>query len=153
MEQSSFRSFDWISCLLLTVASVLVTFAFQESGITPNSWTSALFLAPLIIGVLSWLALLAWEWAVDRFWSSLLSMLPLRLLRRRIYHAAALVTLFTGYPYFLIIFNLPLRFQVVNSMSSLSAGIGLLPLVGSSAYVKPSSVCFLVMLVVASGQS
>ena len=136
-ERRSIRQLDFISGMLLISASVLIVFAFQESGIRTNSWRTAIFLAPLIIGSFCGLALFVWEWTVDRLWANnMLSMLPLRLLKRRIYLAAALSTLLTGFPYFLIIYSLPLRFQVVNRMTPLAAGLGILPMVGSTAYVE-----------------
>jgi hypothetical protein len=112
-ERVSLRQLDFVSSMLLIAASVLVVFSFQESGIKTNSWTTATFLAPLIIGCLCWLLLFAWEWTVDRLWPNIL----------------------TGFPYFVIVFSLPLRFQVVNQKSPLSAGLGILPMVGSTAYV------------------
>jgi hypothetical protein len=38
-----------------------------------------------------------------------------------------------GFPYFVVIYALPSRFQVVNERSSLASGVALLPLLGSSA--------------------
>ncbi|TGO53866.1 hypothetical protein BCON_0116g00100 [Botryotinia convoluta] len=38
-----------------------------------------------------------------------------------------------GFPYFVVIYSLPLRFQVVNGKSPLTAGLGLLPMLGSTA--------------------
>ena len=135
-ERQSLRQLDVVSCVLLIAASVLVVLAFQESGINPDSWRTAAFLAPLIVGCFCWLVLFAWEWFIDRFWPNVLSMMPLRLLKRRVYVAAALSTLLTGFPYFVIIYSLPLRFQVVNEMTPLAAGLGILPMVGSAAYAE-----------------
>lgn len=132
-ERQSVKQLDFVSTILLIAASVLVVFSLQESGIKANSWRTATFLVPLIIGCLCWLLLFAWEWTVDRRWANLLSMLPLRLLKRRVYLAATLATMFTGFPYFLVIYSLPLRFQVVNNMSPLAAGVKILPMVGSTA--------------------
>ena len=47
--------------------------------------------------------------------------------------AGVLATMLTGFPYFVVIYSLPLYFQVVNGKSALLAGIGLLPLLGSAA--------------------
>lgn len=38
-----------------------------------------------------------------------------------------------GFPYFMVVFALPIRLQVVNQKSALIAGIALLPLLGSVA--------------------
>lgn len=42
-------------------------------------------------------------------------------------------TLLGGFPYFVVIYSLPLRMQVVNSKSPLVAGVALLPMLGSVA--------------------
>ena len=47
--------------------------------------------------------------------------------------AYVLATLLIGFPYFLIIYALPLRFQVVNGKTPLVAGLSLLPMLGASA--------------------
>jgi hypothetical protein len=44
-----------------------------------------------------------------------------------------LITMMTGFPYFIVIYALPLRFQVVNGKSPLAAGVSLLPVLGSVA--------------------
>jgi hypothetical protein len=138
-ERQSIRQLDFVSCILLIAASILVVFAFQQSGTETNSWRTAIFLAPLIIGCFCWLLLFAWEWTVDQLWVNMLSMLPLRLLKRRVYLAAVSSTLLTGFPYFVIVYSLPLRFQVVNGMTPLAAGLGILPMVGSVAYAEALS--------------
>ncbi|KAB8303027.1 hypothetical protein EYC80_004481 [Monilinia laxa] len=42
-------------------------------------------------------------------------------------------TLLLGFPYLMVIYSLPLRLQVVNGKSPLTAGLGLLPMLGSTA--------------------
>jgi len=44
-----------------------------------------------------------------------------------------LSTMFIGFPYFLVIYSLPLRIQVVNNKSPLVAGVALLPMLISVA--------------------
>lgn len=133
-QRRALRELDFIGCLLLIAASVLIVFAFQEGGLQPDGWGTARFIAPLVAGVVGWLLLFGWEVAVARFWaSSVAAIFPLRLLKRRVYTAGALSTLLTGFPYLLIVYGLPLRFQVVNQKSALVAGIGLLPLLGAAA--------------------
>lgn len=60
-------------------------------------------------------------------------MFPLRLVKHRIYMAYVLATLLMGFPYFLVIYALPLRFQVVNGKTPLVAGVSLLPMLGAVA--------------------
>ncbi|MCJ1392789.1 hypothetical protein MMC18_005660 [Xylographa bjoerkii] len=133
-ERRSFRELDLVGCVLLIAASVLVVFSFQEGGLGVNAWESAIFIAPLLIGCVCWTLLFGWEVTVARLWEhSIAAIFPLRLMKRRVYMAGVLCTLLSGFPYFVVIYSLPLRFQVVNEKSALLAGIGLLPMLGSAA--------------------
>jgi hypothetical protein len=119
---------------LVIAASVLVVFPFQEAGVKSNIWKSAIFIVPLIFGCLCWCLLFGWEFLVQRFWEdSFASMFPLRLVKKRVYMAYVISTLLIGFPYFMIIYSLPLRFQVVNGKSPLMAGVSLLPMLGAVA--------------------
>lgn len=48
------------------------------------------------------------------------------------------MSFFTGFPFFVVIINLPLRFQIVNGDSPIMAGVHLLPMLGTSAVGKPT---------------
>ncbi|MCJ1433471.1 hypothetical protein MMC27_002833 [Xylographa pallens] len=133
-ERRSFRELDIVGCVLLIAASVLVVFSFQEGGLGVNAWGSAIFIAPLLIGCVCWALLFGWEAIVARRWEhSIAAIFPQRLMKRRVYMAGVLCTLLSGFPYFVVIYSLPLRFQVVNEKSALLAGIGLLPMLASAA--------------------
>ena len=139
-KRRSITQIDIVGILLLIAASVLVVFSFQEGGINPDAWRSALFIAPLVIGIICWIALAGWEVMVARLWeTSIASIAPLRLLKNRVYSSGAFATLLMGFPYFVVIYNLPLRFQIVNQKSALLAGIGLLPMLGASAIASMMS--------------
>jgi hypothetical protein len=128
------KELDIIGATLIIAASVLTVFSFQEAGLKPNSWKTAIFVAPLIIGCLGWAALFGWEILVARFWESrFATMFPLRLMKHRVYMGHAASTLLVGFPYFMVIYSLPLRIQVVNGKSQLIAGVSLLPMLGSVA--------------------
>lgn len=130
----SWKELDILSTTLVIAASVLFVFSFQEAGLKIGSWTSAIFIVPLVIGVLCWAALLGWEVLVARKWEArIATMFPLRLIKRRVYMGHFVTTLLGGFPYFVVIYSLPLRMQVVNSKSPLVAGIALLPMLGSVA--------------------
>lgn len=133
-QRRPFRSIDFLGGVLLVAASVLVVFALQEGGLQAGAWGKAIFIAPLIVGVFCWAALLGWEILVSHRWEdSISSVMPMRLLKSRIYSIAAVATILMGFPLFAIMFSLPTRFQVVNDKSTLAAGIGLLPLLGAAA--------------------
>ena len=133
-ERRPLRELDIVGSALLIAASVLVVFSLQEGGLNANAWGTALFIAPLLIGCLCWILLFGWEVTVAHFWEgTVAAIFPLRLLKRRVYMAGVLSATMMGFPFFLIIYSFPIRFQVVNEMSALSAGIGLLPMLGSTA--------------------
>ena len=133
-QRRSFRELDFVGCILLIAASVLFVFAFQEGGIRTNAWGTALVIAPLVIGSVCWIFLFGWEFTVEKMREQdIAAIFPFRFLRFRVYMAGVTATLLSGFPYFLVIYSLPLRFQVVNEKSPLLAGIGLLPLLGASA--------------------
>ncbi|KAI2619234.1 major facilitator superfamily transporter [Hypoxylon sp. NC1633] len=133
-ERRSWKELDYVGSILLIAAAVLVVYPFQNAGIQADQWSKAIFIAPLVIGVALWLALLAWSIFVDRCWrDSIAAAFPIRLLQDRVYASAVLNTLLLGFPYMLIIYAFPLRLQIVNDKDPLLAGVMLLPMLGSSA--------------------
>lgn len=133
-ERKPLKQLDIVGSFLLIAASVLVVFAFQESGVHPNFWGTALFIAPLVTGCVCWFLLFGWEITVGNFMQESVSPLfPKSLFKRRVYVAGAFTALITGFPYYVIIYNIPLRLQIVNGKSPLTAGLGLLPLLVSTA--------------------
>jgi hypothetical protein len=137
MRHAQLRSWiqlDIFGAIFVIAAAVLVVFAFQEAGLHPTNWKSALFIAPLLFGLLCYVLLFGWEVLVAKRWEDrFATMFPLRLIKRRTYMGYVLVTLISGFPYFMIIYSLPTRMQVVNEKSQLVAGLSLLPMVGTVA--------------------
>ncbi|KAI0817782.1 major facilitator superfamily transporter [Xylaria sp. FL0064] len=134
LQRRSWRELDYLGSSLLIAAIVLIVFPFQTVGTATNQWDQAIFLAPLIIGLIALLGVFAWSLFADRRWGDkLAAALPMTLLRDRVYASAVLNTMFLGFPYILIIYAFPLRSQVVNGKDALIAGVMLLPMLGSSA--------------------
>lgn len=135
MTRRTWREFDYVGSFLIIAAAVLVVFSFQNAGESPGTtWGTATFIAPLTVGLILWLALLAWGYLAGRAFEGRLALtFPIDLFRKRAYAAAAISTLLLGYPYFMINYAFPLRAQVVDDKSSLMAGIMLLPMLGSVA--------------------
>lgn len=133
-EHRSFRQLDWIGCMLLITASILSVFAFQQAGLDSNAWKRPIFIAPLVVGLLCWLLLIAWEVALAQYWEdSIDAIIPLRMFKSRVFSTGVLATLLTGFTYLLVVYNLPVRLEAVNQKSPLGAGVGILPLVGGAA--------------------
>ncbi|KAG5976515.1 hypothetical protein E4U58_003347 [Claviceps cyperi] len=137
LHQHSWTELDYPGAILTIAAAVLVVFAFQNAGgsnSTNNHWSSALFIAPLTLGILSWMALFAWQYAIERRFAARFSpIFPIRLFHHAIYSSGLLNTLLLGFPYLLLIYVVPLRIQVVGGKSALLAGIMLLPMLVSVA--------------------
>lgn len=93
-ERRSIKELDIFGAFLVIAASVLVVFAFQEAGLKPNSWNTALFIAPLLVGCFFWVALFGWEVIVAKYWEGhIATMFPLRLIKQRIFMGYFLCTL------------------------------------------------------------
>ncbi|KAG6175205.1 hypothetical protein E4U51_005061 [Claviceps purpurea] len=137
LHRHSWKELDYPGAILTIAAAVLVVFAFQNAGGSSsinNHWSSALFIAPLTLGILSWIALFAWQYAVERRFASRFSpIFPIRLFHHAMYSSGLLNTLLLGFPYLLLIYVVPLRIQVVGGKSALLAGIMLLPMLVSVA--------------------
>lgn len=134
IEKRPWGSLDYPGSFLLVAAAVLVVFAFQNAGIDSSQWGQPIFIAPIVVGVLCWIGLFVWEAVVDRRWRDrLAAAFPLELLRNRVYTCGVLNTLFMGYPFMTTVYAFPLRTQVVNGKSPLTAGLMLLPMLGSVA--------------------
>ncbi|KAI0442121.1 major facilitator superfamily transporter [Xylaria telfairii] len=134
LERRSWRELDYLGSFMLIAATVLVVFPFQNAGGAVGQWGQAIFLAPVIVGVIAFLGVFAWSLFLYRRWGDkIAAALPMSLLRNRIYSSAALNTTFLGFPYIAIIYAFPIRCQVVNGKDALIAGVMLLPMLGSSA--------------------
>jgi hypothetical protein len=134
LERRSWWELDYLGSALLIAATVLVVFPFQNAGGATNQWDQAVFLAPLIIGLIAFLGVFAWSIFVDRRWGDkMAATLPMNLLSNRVYASAVLNTMFLGFPYILIVYAFPLRCQTVNGEGPLIAGVMLLPVLGASA--------------------
>lgn len=132
------KQLDITGCILLIASTVLIVFSFQQAGIrsssSSSSWTEPIFLAPLLTGLICLSLLFIWEVLVAKYWEdSIATMFPLRLMKRRVYMGYVLSTLLAGFPYFMVMFALPVRMQVVGQKTALMAGVSLLPMLGTIA--------------------
>lgn len=144
--------FDVIGSLLLLAASVLVVFGLHEGGTGAYPFGNSVVIGTLVVGGLCWIFLLSWSFMLSRpRWSNIASIYPWELFTNRVLMAGIMSvhplsiwenirfltrnrsTLFTGFTFLVVIFNLPLRSQIVNAESPATAGIHLLPLLGAMA--------------------
>ena len=118
---------DFIGALLLLSASVLLVFALEEAD-TRFAWDSAAIIASLICACICWILFPMWEYYADQSHSAQEPIFRIRLLKDRIVSGMMLYGFFTGFPFMVVIVNLPQRFQAIDVVSPLFAGIYLLPL-------------------------
>ncbi|KAF2821463.1 MFS general substrate transporter [Ophiobolus disseminans] len=124
---SSIRArIDWLGAVLVLGASVLLVVALENAGLR-HPWKSALVVAPLTISGVMWVLLLAWEWKVTRDDGTREPVFPWRFIENRVSFGMMLTIFLLGPPSVVAIFSIPQRFQVVNNMSPLAAGVRILP--------------------------
>ncbi|KAI1088164.1 putative efflux pump antibiotic resistance protein [Rostrohypoxylon terebratum] len=117
---------DLPGSMLLLCAVLSFTACFQEAD-SRFPWKSAYVITLLIVSVLLFLALLLWERHVTQAGKVREPVLPWRFFTNRVMVSIILVMALVGGPMSVTTFQLPQRFQLVNGLSSLDAGIRLLP--------------------------
>ncbi|KAL6884369.1 major facilitator superfamily transporter [Trichoderma longibrachiatum] len=129
------RQFDFVGTVLGIAASVLVVFAFQNAGESgPGIWGRAVFIAPVVTGLACWVGVVAWGYAIEKWFAHcIVPVFPIQLFRIQRYARSALTTFLVGYPHLLLIFSFPIRMQIVSGKSPLIAGLMLLPMLGTVA--------------------
>lgn len=149
-DPKSIRKFDVLGCFLLIVGCVLPTFAFQHQGQSGASWDDPLFIGSLVGGTVSWVLLILWQVRAAAHPGFINPVLPLHLLRHRRLAATAINSLFmgmlfnnsrglfpltvwVGFGLFTVVYDVPLRLQIVNGKSPLQGGLGLLTMLCCAA--------------------
>ncbi|KAF4952660.1 hypothetical protein FGADI_6550 [Fusarium gaditjirri] len=135
-ERRTWKELDFLGSLLAIAAAVLVVFSFQNAGTERSShgWKTSIFIAPLVCGLLACGLLVAWQIFIQHRWHDRFApAFPINIFRNRVYSTAVVNTLLNGFPYLLLIYTIPLRFQVVSGKSALISGVMLLPMLGTAA--------------------
>ncbi|KAH9906955.1 putative efflux pump antibiotic resistance protein [Xylariomycetidae sp. FL2044] len=123
---SSFKRVDFLGSGLLLIATLTITAGLQEAG-NRFPWKSAYVITLLVASFLFWAALLVWERYVTLADAVREPVLPWRFLTNRVVAGILLEFILLGGPLTVTIFQLPQRFQLLNDMSGLDAGIRLIP--------------------------
>lgn len=135
IEQRSWRDLDFLGSFLVIAAAVLVTFSFQNAGVSgeyADPWKGSVFIAPLAVGVICWIALFMWEGAFERLWSHKMPALPLVLIRNHVSAASLLNTIFLGFAFLATLYAVPVRLQIVNGKTPIMSGVLMLPMLGAT---------------------
>ncbi|KAF4995437.1 hypothetical protein FGRMN_5118 [Fusarium graminum] len=136
IQRRAWKEVDFFGSFLAIAAAVLIVFSFQNAGTSRSNeaWDTAVFIAPLVCGLVACFVLVAWQIFIQRRWRDRFApAFPISIFKNRVYSTAVINTLLNGFPYLLLIYAIPLRFQVVSGKSALIAGIMLLPMLGTSA--------------------
>ena len=127
---------DYVGALLVLVASVLFIYGL-EAGSLSFTWTTPAIVATLTTGAVLMIVFGVWEYAVSSHSEAkkiiMRPIFPFTLISHRVIGADILAAFLSGFAFFVVIVNIPQRFQIEMGMSSTEAGIKLIPLLVFSA--------------------
>ncbi|EGE84066.2 hypothetical protein BDDG_07011 [Blastomyces dermatitidis ATCC 18188] len=116
-------------------------FALEEAG-TRYSWSDAVIITTFSVGGIAGILFVFWELFLEKSTSLQEPVFPLRLLKKRVVAAMMATAFFTGFPFVAIVVNIPQRAQAVSGLSSVKAGLALLPLLLTSPLATAASGIF-----------
>ncbi|KAK6615280.1 major facilitator superfamily transporter [Botrytis cinerea] len=125
-SRQQFGRVDFIGTGLLLCAAILLIVALEETGID-YKWNSGFIIAVLTISIISWISFFAWSWRITSWDGTREPIFPWRFLTSRTCAGLFIIVFLTGMPLTVALVQLLLRFQVVNGLSQLNAGVRLLP--------------------------
>ncbi|KAA8564176.1 hypothetical protein EYC84_011123 [Monilinia fructicola] len=110
-SKDTFKRVDFIGALLLVIATTFLVAALEEGG-QEYAWSSAFTITLLTISGVTWIAFcdMGKGCHFGRIWVGM-----------------TFNAIFLGAPWFVTIFQLPQRFQVVDNATALQAGLRLIP--------------------------
>ncbi|KAF1952681.1 MFS multidrug transporter-like protein [Byssothecium circinans] len=122
------RRLDLLGTLLLLASSILLVTGLQQAG-NAYRWDSPLIITCLVLSALTWIAFFAWSrysTAKERPGGHE-PVFPWRFVQSRTRIGMLISIFLTGMPFTVAVIQIPLRFQAVDGLSPLQAGIRLLP--------------------------
>ncbi|KAI9036876.1 MFS general substrate transporter [Aspergillus affinis] len=122
----TFRKVDLLGSCLLLIATVCLVAPLEEAN-REFAWRSAFTIVMLVISGLAWIIFLLWERRVTQSSGPTEPVFPWRFVQNRVWMGMLLNSICLGGTWFVAIFQLPQRFQFVNGLSPLQAGIRFIP--------------------------
>ncbi|KAK9319183.1 major facilitator superfamily domain-containing protein [Lipomyces orientalis] len=114
---------DPIGIVLIIGAVICYVLALQWGGLS-LPWNSS-----TIIGLFVGFGLLLIAFGIDQWWLDERAMLPKRLLKNRYIYQGMLYSFTIAGTYFLVLYYLPIYFQVIDNVSPIQSGVRNLPLI------------------------
>jgi MFS family permease len=114
---------DPIGIVLIMAAVICYVLALQWGGLT-HPWSSS-----TIIGLFVGFGLLLLCFCFDQWYMEERAMLPKRLLKDRYIHQGMAYSFTIAGTYFLVLYFLPIYFQVIDNVSPIESGVRNLPLI------------------------
>ncbi|RKF77301.1 Efflux pump dotC [Golovinomyces cichoracearum] len=126
---------DVPGALLLLAASTLLVFALDQGGGYRLTWTGPIILSSLIVSAVCWVLFVGWISFIEtgKCKINIKPIFPLKSAIARPIGPAIIMSFLTGIPFFIVMINLPIRFQLLNGNSPTMAGVHLMPLLAMSA--------------------
>ncbi|OAT05056.1 MFS multidrug transporter [Blastomyces gilchristii SLH14081] len=141
VSKSALKRVDVVGVVLLLASSIPLVFALEEAG-TRYSWSDAVIITTFSVGGIAGILFVFWELFLEKSTSLQEPVFPLRLLKKRVVAAMMATAFFTGFPFVAIVVNIPQRAQAVSGLSSVKAGLALLPLLLTSPLATAASGIF-----------
>ncbi|KAE8155111.1 MFS multidrug transporter [Aspergillus avenaceus] len=120
-----FRHLDIVGAVWLLAGVLLLITVLNEANIQFD-WSSGTAIGLLVLSAVSWIIFFAWEWWIDGY-PDYEPIFPVRFLFNRAWMGMLITTFVSGCPWNVVVVYLAQRFQVLEKMSPLSAGIHLIP--------------------------
>jgi hypothetical protein len=119
---------DLVGTFLLLASSVLLVTGLQQAG-NSYGWNSPFIITCLVISALTWALFFAWSrYATARETpGGREPVFPWRFVQSRVRIGMLISIFLTGMPFTVAVIQIPLRFQAVDNLSPLQAGVRLLP--------------------------
>ena len=125
-SKQSMQRVDFLGAFLLIGANLTLVTALLEAS-TTFSWSSPTIISLLAVSGVLWIAFIAWEWFATKEHVKQEPVFPFRFFHNRYWMGMILQSAFVGVPFTVLVVDLPQRFQAVNNLSALDAGVRLLP--------------------------
>ncbi|KAH7385161.1 major facilitator superfamily domain-containing protein [Phaeosphaeria sp. MPI-PUGE-AT-0046c] len=123
---------DFAGATLLLLATLSLTSSFEEAG-SRFSWASAYVITLIVISGALWIILILWERSITHYAPLMEPVLPWRFFGNRAMVSLMLNALFLGGPWFVGIFQLPQKFQILHGATGTMAGMKTMPFTFASA--------------------